>query len=89
MNTTTAEISGDDLLGQLSERRIVKILLAGGLVALSAILGGCAVVPAYPTDVGVSAGVYVNQPVMVAPVYAYGYPRYRHHRHYRHYRHYR
>jgi hypothetical protein len=86
MNTTIAAISDDDRLRQPSERLIVKILLAGGLVALSAFLGGCAVVPAYPTDVGVSAGVYVNQPVMVAPVYGYAYPRYRHHRHHRHYR---
>jgi hypothetical protein len=81
-------LSGACFIGQDSrsfERSIVKILMAGGLLAVSAILGGCAVVPAYPEPV-VSGGVYVNQPpVVVAPAYGYAYPaypgyRYRHHR---------
>ncbi len=56
-----------------------------GIVALSAVMAGCAVVPAEP--VPVSAGVYVGTPapVVVArpvyPAYGYGYygygPRYR------------
>ena len=62
--------------------------MAGGLLALSALMAGCAVVPAYPPEVGISAGVYVNPPppVVVGPVYAYpAYPAYRHYRHPRRY----
>jgi hypothetical protein len=57
----------------------VKTRALVGIVALSAVMAGCAVVPAEP--VPVSAGVYVGtpapvvvaRPAVVYPAYGYGY----------------